>query len=111
MSSEDKIQISDRAYLNVGVAGTTVTPVERRGPIASITAPVNGTLRVTLNQPIPNAQLVCLVNPYAAYCVINGGLDAASTDTVKDFLFADAAGAPQPTYGVRILLSRRVGQP
>ena len=111
MASEDKIQISDRAYLNVGVVGPTVTVVEQKGPIASITAPVNGTLRVTLREPIPNAQLVTLINPYSAYLTICPGVDAASTDTVKDFLFADNAGAPQPTYGVRILLSRRVGQP
>lgn len=111
MSAEDKIQISDRAYLNVTVVGPGVTVVEQKGPIANISAPVNGTLRVTLNEPIPNAQLVPIINSYGAFAILCSGIASTSTDTVKDFLFADSGGAPQPTFGARIVLSRRVGAP
>lgn len=107
MAKEDIVQFSDRAYLNVGVVGAIVTVVEKHGPIASITAPAAGTLRVTFNTPIPNSQLMTLVNPYAPYCVLQTGLDETSTNTVKDFKFVDSAGVPLVSYGVRIAFSRR----
>lgn len=109
MSAEDKVQVSDRAFLNVSVAGTTVTVNEKTGPIASVSAPADGKLRITwvAGQGVPEtkalADVVYLANGGGNTPVMQSGAPAG---TLEIWSYEPNGGALAANYEAKLVLKR-----
>lgn len=108
MANEDVVQISDRAFLNVTVVGTTVTVNEKTGPIESVTAPADGKLRVLMldGGAIPESKQLL----EAVYLQNGGGntpvLQTGAPARTLEVWTYDAAGALTANYEARMTLKR-----
>lgn len=109
MSKEDVIQISDVAWLDVSVTGTSVVVNAKQGPIATVSAPANGQLEVTLSEGIPAADF-----SYGCQFMQSALLThniRNQSDTLKTFDITDfpAATARATLYRAKFVLRRKVG--
>lgn len=109
MSAEDVVQFQDVAFIDVSVTGTSVVVNAQQGPIASITAPANGVLAVTLSQGIPAADFSYLAT-FGQSALIVHGLNS-QTDVLKTFDITNypAATVRATLYRLRLVLRRKLG--
>lgn len=108
MADQDVVQISDRAFLNVTVTGTTVVVNEKTGPIDSVAAPANGKLEINMTpgQAIPESKFLC----EAVYLQNGGGntpvLQTGQPVNQLEIWTYDAAGALTNNYQAKLTLKR-----